>query len=113
MTDSKSRKLPKGLNREILLSFWKVHILAHACEKPVYGLWMLEELRHHGYVLSPGTLYPIFHRMVKLGWLEPVEVDAIGSNPRNLYAITQAGREILRIVRHQLEELEREMPDKP
>jgi DNA-binding HxlR family transcriptional regulator len=44
------------VDREILLSFWKVHILHHAGEKPIYGQWIISELRRHGYEISPGTL---------------------------------------------------------
>jgi len=39
----------KELNPEILLSFWKVHVLRRAEETPLHGQWMLNELRHHGY----------------------------------------------------------------
>ena len=53
----------KLINREILLSFWKVHVLHHAAEGAVIGQWMLKELRHHGYDVSPGTLYPLLKRM--------------------------------------------------
>ena len=42
--------------REFLLAFSKIHILYHGAEVGVYGQWMLEELHHHGYRLSPGTL---------------------------------------------------------
>src|SRR5579864_4844765 len=59
--------------REFLLAFWKVHILYHADEQGVYGQWMLEELHHHGYRLSPGTLYPILARMARRGWLRATE----------------------------------------
>ncbi len=45
----------KLLTREILLGFWKVHILHHAAERPIIGQWVLTELRHHGYDISPGT----------------------------------------------------------
>src|ERR1044071_7723073 len=63
------RKYVKELEREILLSFWKVHILHHAGEQPLHGQWMIVELRRHGYEISPGTLYPLLHRMERLGWL--------------------------------------------
>ncbi|MPY87028.1 MAG: hypothetical protein GEU99_03820 [Luteitalea sp.] len=59
----------KAVTREILLGFWKVHILHHAAERPVVGQWMLGELRRHGYDLSPGTLYPLLKRMQRNGWL--------------------------------------------
>ena len=31
----------KLLTREILLGFWKVHILHHAAEHPIIGQWVL------------------------------------------------------------------------
>mgnify|MGYP003345335748 CR=1 FL=1 len=57
----------KEVSREVLLAFWKVHILHHASEAPLHGHWMLEELRHHGYHISPGTLYPLLARMERRG----------------------------------------------
>jgi DNA-binding PadR family transcriptional regulator len=45
--------------RDFFLGFIRIHVLHHAAEAPVYGLWLIEELGHHGYALSPGTLYPI------------------------------------------------------
>jgi len=53
------------LTHEFFLGFIKIHILHHAAEQPVYGLWLIEELGHHGYRLSPGTLYPLLHSLVK------------------------------------------------
>jgi len=29
------------VDREILLSFWKVHILHHAGEEPIHGQWII------------------------------------------------------------------------
>jgi hypothetical protein len=49
----------KELEREVLLSFWKIHILHHSSEEPLHGQWMVTELRKNGYEISPGTLYPI------------------------------------------------------
>ncbi|MBI4757489.1 MAG: helix-turn-helix transcriptional regulator, partial [Chloroflexi bacterium] len=43
--------------RDFFLGSIKVHILYHASQGPVYGIEMMEELRRHGYELSPGTLY--------------------------------------------------------
>lgn len=95
----------KALQREILLGFWKVHILHHAVSGPVVGRWMLQELRRHGYEVSPGTLYPLLHRMERLGWLR-CEVEA-GGGPRakrSFYA-TQRGKEVLTTALGQLNEL--------
>ena len=85
----------KVFQREILFSFWKIHILRHAGRHPVYGQWMLQELRRHGYDVSPGSLYPIFHRMLRFGWLKQVENLPGDTSSRHLYVLTDKGREIL------------------
>jgi DNA-binding PadR family transcriptional regulator len=94
----------KALQREILLGFWKVHILYHAVDGPVVGQSMLQELRRHGYDISPGTLYPILHRMEGLGWLFS-EVEAGGVNARRSFYATLKGREVLEAAMRQLGEL--------
>jgi PadR family transcriptional regulator, regulatory protein PadR len=95
----------KAVQKEILLGFWKAHILFHAATGPVVGQWMLEELRRHGYEVSPGTLYPILHRMEGLGWLYS-EVDAAGgAKARRSFYATEKGREVLEIIRIQISEL--------
>ena len=93
--------------REFLLAFWKIHILHHADEHGLYGHWMLEELRHHGYQLSPGTLYPMLARMSKRGWLRASEPRR-SRGPR-VYRLTSRGHEVLSQVRHALDELYREV----
>jgi PadR family transcriptional regulator PadR len=97
--------------REYLLAFWKIHILYHAAEGGVYGQWMLEELRRHGYNLSPGTLYPILARMAKHGWLRAAEPD--GSKAARVYRLTPRGREVLKRVRASLDELYHEVDEQP
>ncbi len=55
-----------------MISFWALSrsdILYHAQQEPVYGLALIQELRRHGYELSPGTLYPILHRLEAQGYL--------------------------------------------
>ena len=91
------------IEREFLLTFWKVHILHHAAAQGVYGLWMLEELRRHGYRLSPGTLYPILARMAKHGWLSAAEPTR--SKGARVYHLTPLGRDVLAQVRGALGEL--------
>ena len=61
----------KDVSHDILLGFWKAHILHHAAEvEGVHGLWILEELRRHGYRLEPRLrCYPLLDRMQRLGWL--------------------------------------------
>jgi DNA-binding PadR family transcriptional regulator len=100
-----SRPPRESFHREILLSFWKIHILHHAAEHPVVGQWMLEELRHHGYTVSPGTLYPVLKRMEAHGWLRSQADAARGPRARREYHLTPAGRRVLVIVSKFLREL--------
>jgi len=95
----------KGLTREILLSLWKIHILHHAGEGPVVGQWMIQELRRHGYEISPGTLYPLLKRMEKRGWLRCVTDPSRGPRARREYYLTPEGKEILTQLRERVEEL--------
>ena len=98
-----------ALNREVLLSFWKVHILHHAQRAPVHGQWILNELRHHGYEISPGTLYPLLQRMARLGWLKSKSDPDGGRRARRDYRLTAKGREILKNIRQSVVELHREV----
>lgn len=100
----------KSVNREILLALWKIHILHHAAEGGVVGNWMLAELRHHGYEVSPGTLYPMLARMARFGWLKS-DRPAGGSRERRRYKITAEGRKVLALVQRQLGELRGEMKE--
>jgi DNA-binding PadR family transcriptional regulator len=93
--------------REFLLAFWKIHILHHAEEQGIYGQWMLEELQHHGYHLSPGTLYPILARMARRGWLRAAEPKR--SKGARVYRLTPGGRVVLDQIRRSLGELSQEV----
>ena len=95
----------KAVNREVLLSFWKVHILHHAKQEPVHGQWILTELRRHGYEISPGTLYPLLKRMERLGWLKGKADPAGGRRARKDYRFTSEGGKVLALIREQIKEL--------
>lgn len=97
--------------REILLGLWKVHILHHASREPVVGLWMLKELRRHGYEVSPGTLYPLLKRMERNGWLRCNVPRNAGPRARRGYTLTRQGRAVLARVRRQVDELGRELAE--
>ena len=81
-----------------------LHILHHASEKPVYGLWIIEELGRHGYRLSAGTLYPLLHRLEKRGLLRSI-VRRAGRRVRRDYRITSAGRRSLAAAKTMVREL--------
>jgi PadR family transcriptional regulator PadR len=95
--------------REILLSFWKVHILHHAEERPVYGQWIADELRRHGYKISPGTLYHLLKRMEKHGWLKCNQSRDAGPRARREYRLAKEGAKILNLIREQVAELHDEV----
>jgi PadR family transcriptional regulator, regulatory protein PadR len=99
----------KLLTREILLGFWKVHILHHAAEHPVVGQWMLAELRRHGYDVSPGTLYPLLKRMERNGWLRCEVEDGAGPRGRRYYELTPHGARVLELLRKSVSELRLEV----
>ena len=99
----------KTVQREILLGFWKIHILHHAAEGPLVGQWMLHELREHGYHVSPGTLYPVLRRMESNGWLRCRVDKRAGPKARREYFLTAAGRVALKEVLAALQELKGEV----
>ena len=101
--------IKKAVTREILLGFWKAHILHHAEEGPLVGHWMLLELRRHGYDISPGTLYPLLRRMERNGWLKFVPDAGAGPRSPRKYYLTSVGRKVLRLVRSNVKELHREL----
>ena len=86
----------------------RLHILHHAAEQPLYGVWIAEELARHGYRLSPGTLYPILHGLEKKGYLRS-HLKRDGKSGRRMYRITTLGRKALRSARRRVEQLFGEM----
>ncbi|MEN2741017.1 PadR family transcriptional regulator [Microbacterium sp. X-17] len=87
-----------------------MHILFHASQEEIYGLWMIEELASHGYRLSPGTLYPMLHKMVEDGYLT-VRSERDGRTTRKLYAATEKGRQGLALARERVRIFVREERD--
>lgn len=98
--------------RPLFRGFIQVHILHHASQHPVYGSWLIEELARHGYALSPGTLYPILHRLEKTGLLVSAE-ELVEGKRRRYYTITPAGRDALEQARRQALELVAEIAVEP
>jgi len=82
----------------------RLHILYHASREPVFGLGIIEELRRHGYRLSPGTLYPMLHAMEEAGYLRSRSHIVVGKMRRN-YEITAKGRKALAAAKEKVTEL--------
>lgn len=82
----------------------RLHILHHAAEAPVFGLGIIDELEHHGYQISAGTLYPMLHGLEKKGYLKS-HYERHGKSERRLYKITDQGTVALADARHKVKEL--------
>lgn len=96
--------------RKLFLGFIHIHILHHAKEHPIYGVWMLEELRKHGYSISSGTLYPILHSMESDGLLIREDRNVAGKI-RKYYTITEKGDLVLIEARKKAYELFKEIKE--
>ncbi len=96
--------------RKLFLGFIHIHVLHHAKQSPIYGTWMLEELREHGYSIGPGTLYPIFHGMESDGLLLREERKVEG-HIRKYYSITEKGSYVLKDAQEKAYELFKEIKD--
>ncbi|KAB2333464.1 PadR family transcriptional regulator [Bacillus mesophilum] len=96
--------------RKLFLGFIQIHILHHADEEPIYGLWMLDELKEHGYSMSAGTIYPILHSMTNDGLLLQ-EKQKVDGKIRKYYRTTEKGKEVLLEARKKAFELFKEIKD--
>lgn len=95
-------------HQDILSGFIRLHVLHHAAEGDLYGQWMIEELAHHGYKVSAGTLYPMLHSLEKKGYLTSRK-ERYDRTFRRVYNATPLGCEALELGREKLRELFREV----
>ena len=94
--------------RDLLRGAVRLHVLHHAAEGDLHGAWMAAELAHHGYEISPGTLYPTLHRMEDEGLLSSRH-EVVDGRRRRVYRATKEGREVLEAMRVALRELAKEV----
>lgn len=95
-------------HHDLLAGLIRLHVLHHAAKGEIYGQWMIEELGHHGYKLSAGTLYPMLHGMERKGYLVSRQ-ERLGRTFRRLYRATPLGLEGLELAQLRLKELVREV----
>lgn len=98
----------RDIFRETFLGFIRVHLLHHATREPVFGTEMIEELKRHGYALSPGTLYPILHGLETAGYLKS-ERQVVGGKVRRYYRATSRGAKALERLKTKIRELTNEV----
>jgi PadR family transcriptional regulator, regulatory protein PadR len=90
----KLTEIARVRDQELLTGLIRIHILYHACQEPIFGLGMIEELERHGYKLSAGTLYPMLHGLERRGLLRSRSTRR-GRRRRRLYRATASGRKAL------------------
>ena len=74
----------------------------------MFGLEMINELKHHGYSIGPGTLYPILHNLNRSGCLR-LKQEVVNGRMRKYYVATAKGKRALIDVRKKIRELVREV----
>jgi DNA-binding PadR family transcriptional regulator len=104
----KTHKPAESPSLDLFAGFIKLHVLHHASEQPIYGLWLIEELAEHGYRVSPGTLYPLLHSLEEADLLSSYN-ETYEGKIRRYYKITTNGRRELKKAKLQLIELMREI----
>ena len=96
------------ITRGVFLAFVRVHVLHHAAEGRIFGLEMIEELRHHGYSIGPGTLYPILHNLESAGCLHSKQ-EVVNGKQRKYYVASAKGKRTLEELRKKIREMVREV----
>jgi PadR family transcriptional regulator len=96
--------------RDLLLGFVRVHVLHHASQEPIYGSGIMEDLDHHGYDISAGTLYPLLHSLDGAAFLER-QNRVVDGKVRKYYEITPLGQRALEEARTKILELVAEIID--
>ena len=95
-------------NRDVMSGFIRLHVLHQASVGPVFGIGIIDKLAFHGYVLSPGTLYPILHGLEKDGFLSS-HIEVVVKKRRRIYTITHEGQKSLVLSKVRLWELFKEV----
>ena len=90
--------------KRMILGFMGLHILHHASKGEVTGKFMMEELKRHGYTVSPGTIYPLLHRMEEMGLLMS-HVEVRNGRRVRLYRTTPQGKRLLKGAKKKVKEL--------
>ena len=96
------------IEKDLYSGLIRLHILHHACQEPIFGAGIIEELAQHGYRLSPGTLYPLLHGLEEKEYLRSVGENN-GRQARRVYRATPKGRRALLAAKLKVRELFSEM----
>jgi DNA-binding PadR family transcriptional regulator len=91
-------------DKDLYSGLIRLHVLSHACQEPIFGAGIIEELAQHGYRLSPGTLYPLLHGLEEKGYLSSSEEVGLRQS-RRVYLATPKGREAMAAAKVKVREL--------
>jgi DNA-binding PadR family transcriptional regulator len=94
----------KKIIRDVFLAFVRVHVLHHAAKERIFGVEMMDELKRHGYDISPGTMYPMLHALEESGVLVAAQ-EVVDGKVRKYYRTTKAGDALLGELRAKIGEL--------
>lgn len=89
------------IDRDFLRGFVKMYVLWRASNSEVYGLEVVGEMKALGFALSPGTLYPSLHALLRERDVT-VRERLVNGKIRKCYRITAKGRRELNEVKERL-----------
>ena len=92
------------IDREFLRGFVKLYTLWRASKGGVHGAQIREDMEALGFRLSPGTLYPTLHKLLREKDVI-VSSHVINGRVRKQYRLTPKGRRELKEVRERLKVL--------
>ena len=96
------------IDRDFLRGFIKLYVLWRASKNDVYGLQVVEEMKALGFSLSPGTLYPALHALLRERDVT-VRKRVVNGKIRKCYRLTVKGRKELSEVKERLSVLMRKV----
>ena len=96
------------IDRDFLRGFVKLYVLWRASKEDVYGLQIVEEMKELGFSLSPGTLYPALHALLRERDVT-VREKVVNGKVRKCYRLTAKGRKELSEVKERLSVLLRKV----
>ncbi|WP_018682527.1 PadR family transcriptional regulator [Actinokineospora enzanensis] len=94
--------------REFANGALRLRVLRYAAEEEVHGAWLTEELAGRGHRVSPGTLYPLLHRLQEAGLLKS-RTEVVDGRRVRRYRTTKRGKRVLSDCRAVLAELAEDM----
>ncbi len=72
----------------------RLRVLQYAAVDEVHGAWLTAELGAHGHRVSPGTLYPLLHRLQEAGLLKS-RTEVVDGRRVRRYKTTKRGKRVL------------------